>query len=172
MGADHMDIDPRRCPLDASQIVPVVLHKICLGQQNHRSRPGLPGKGQIPLQPPGVEVMVQGLQDEHIVKIRRHGLKSGHSAGRSAGEHRPPGLGSEDQAVSVFDVLHGHIVSRSGELRPLHMVFLRLQAAEAFALFTDQLITLPVHRRDPGGDDFVIFQWYFLQIQYFSRYPN
>ena len=42
MGADHMDVDAGGNALCLHQVIPVILHKVCLGQQNHRSRAGLP----------------------------------------------------------------------------------------------------------------------------------
>ena len=73
-------------PLNLGQKVPVILHQVCLGQQNHRGCPGLPGKGQIPLQTLRIEIHVQGLHDEHIVKVGCHRLIPWHRPRRPAGE--------------------------------------------------------------------------------------
>ena len=94
--ADYMSIHTGGDSFHAGKIVPVVLHKIHFCQQDHRSGPGLPGKGQIPLQPLGIEIHVQGLHDEHIVKIGSYRLISGDGPRLPAGKESAPGQGGDD----------------------------------------------------------------------------
>ena len=152
MGADHMGVDSGCHPLHLGKIRPVVLHQIRLGQQDHRGGSGLPGKGQIPLQPPGVEVLVQRLHDEHIIKIRRHRLVPGDRTRLPAGKQRPPGQGGQDPAVAVFDGIHHHIISGGGKILVIHIVFFGFQPCMGDAMSAYDLIALLVDRRHPCGD--------------------
>ena len=152
MGADHMGIHPRGHPLHPGQMVPVVLHQIRLGQQDHGGGTGLPCKGQIPLQPPGIEVQIQRLHEEHIVKIRRHRLIPGDGSRLPAGEEGPPGQCRGNQAVAVVNVMDHDIVACGGEILGACIVFFGFQAGMGSPMGADDLIALLVNRSDPGRD--------------------
>ena len=157
MGTDHMDIHTGGHPLHLGQVVPVVLHQVRLGQQDHGGGPGLPAQGQIPLQPLRVKVQIQRLHDEHIVKIRRHRLISGDGAGLPAGEEGPAGQGGGDLAVAVFDVVDHDEITGGGEILGVDKIFFGFQPGMGQALGADDFVAFLVDGGDPRGDAGQIF---------------
>ena len=134
------------------QISAVVLRQIRLGQHDHRRGPGLPGQGEVALQPPEIEVLVQGLEKKNIVKICRHRLLSPAPVRVPAGEEGSAGQGGENQTVAVGNIPEHHEIPHRREVRGAAVVGSGLQPGTGFAVFADNLIALLMNRRHSPGD--------------------
>ena len=152
-----MDIHACGSALGRKDVFPGIFNQIRFGQQDHGHSSGLPGQGQITFQPFDMKVHIQGLHDEYIVKIGRHGLLKGDRPGLPAGEEGPPGQSGDDLAVAIRNIMDHHKIPGSWEKLASFVVFFGFQAGIGFAVGTDDLIPLLMNGGHSGGNARRIF---------------
>jgi hypothetical protein len=64
-----MNVDPRGQKAGLLDTITAVVREIALCEHDDRHRAGLPGKRDVAFQPPGVEVGIERLHDEHVIEV-------------------------------------------------------------------------------------------------------
>ena len=146
-----------------------IIRQIGLGEEDDRRCSRFPGLGQIALQPPRIQIVIQGLQNENIVKICRSRLPGMACRGRiQPGKNAFSGKCFQNQAVTVLLQIQKNKVSDGWTAVFTGVVSACLQTRVAAAGFADKFISVSVNggnsrrilhivsRGQPGGIEAII----------------
>jgi hypothetical protein len=143
--------------LDESELGVRIVRGIHLVDDDHGARAAVPGRGQVALEPPRVEVEAERGDDEHGVDVRRDDLLHGPLERLLAGERGTPRQDGLDHRLPLaVDGACRDPVSDRGQL--VFGQLARWQAAQPSVL-RQELARPVVARRDARRDQIVCCVW-------------